>query len=281
MAKTNTSAEAAILGIASLNPITAAIAAMYSVGSSVNDFINEHIDNLKLSENHVVSSTGRVLEGAKFGFGLGYLSSVAIIAVGQLILGNNLIVGAVSAIGTVGSAAILANPVAMTCGAIGAICYGWAALTEQEKDVILTRIQTGLEVGMELIKSLIGFVTKKMAEFLDSKQYEELKEFVKNQAAKFGKSLFDITKSASDLVKGIAKKAGDIAEQAASSTVEVAKEAADSASQIAKTVSDIAANAADSTVSATKKATVAVTGVASEFINNISEKIKVTMANEK
>jgi hypothetical protein len=281
MKKSTSSAESAILGIASLNPITAAIAALYSVGSSINDFFNEHIENLKLSENHVIASTGRVLEGAKFGFGLGYLSSVAIVAVGQLILGNNLIVGAFSAVGTVTSAAVLANPVAMTCGAIGAICYGWAALTDQEKDVILNRIQTGLEIGVELTKSLISFVTRKMSEFLDSKQYAALKEFVKTQAAQFGKSLFDVTKAASDLVKGLLRNLGDIAERTATSTVEVAKEASDGISQAAKTVSDIAGQAADSTVSATKKAadaatqaTGSVSNAASEMAKAIGETIK-------
>jgi len=127
---TATSAESAILGIAGLNPITAAIAALYSAANGINDFINSHIEVLKCSENPTIASTGRVLEAAKFGFGLGYLSSVAIMAVGQLILGNNLVFGAGSVASMLGSAAVLSNPIAMTCGAVGAIYYGWNALTK-------------------------------------------------------------------------------------------------------------------------------------------------------
>lgn len=283
MIKPITSAESAILGISSLNPITAAIAALYSAGKNINEFMNEHIERLKLSENHVVASTGRVLEGAKYGFGLGYLSSVAIIAVGQLILGNNLLLGVLSAAETVTSAAVLANPVAMTCGAIGAICYGWAALTDQEKDAILNRVQTGLEIGIELVKSLIDFVTRKMRELLDSKQFAELKEFVRNQAAQFGKSLYDITKAVADLVKGAVVKVGEIAGSAMSSTSEAAKKGAEVTAQAAEKVSDIAGQAANSAVSATKtvaeaatQAAGTVSDVASEVAKKIGEKIKGT-----
>ncbi len=54
-----------------LGPIATAIAAAYKMGSTVNEFINDHIETLKASDNPTISSTGRVLEGAKFGFGLG------------------------------------------------------------------------------------------------------------------------------------------------------------------------------------------------------------------
>lgn len=249
MNKTASSAESAIIGIAALNPITAAIATLYSVTSNINDFINTHIEKLKGSENNVIACTGRVLEAAKFGFGLGYLSSVALMAVGQLLLGNNLIVGVISAAGTLTSAALISNPIAMTCGAIGAICYGWGALTDQEKAAILNRVQTGLEIGVELIKSLIDFVTRKMKELLDSKQWEELKEFVRGQAAQFGKTLYDITGRVTDLVKGAAEKIGDItgnviekfndvADQAKNSTLIATKKALDVTNQAAEDISD-------------------------------------------
>ena len=198
MPLSSTSAEAAILGLAKLNPISAAIANLYSAGQGLNQFINEHIDELKKSDNPVIASTGRVLEAAKFGFGLGYLSSVAIIAVGQLILGNNLAVGVVSAAATVGSAALLVNPVAMTCGAVGAICYGWGALTTQEQDAILHRIREGLEVGTELIRSLIDFVIRKAKNFLDSEHLVELKKFIGEQAQRFDRTIADITRATGD-----------------------------------------------------------------------------------
>ena len=65
-----------------LGPIATAIAAACKMGSVVNDYINEHIENLKASDNPTISSTGRVLEGAKFGFGLGYVAPIVIIATG-------------------------------------------------------------------------------------------------------------------------------------------------------------------------------------------------------
>ncbi|MBT9508566.1 hypothetical protein [Rhodoferax sp.] len=68
-----------------LSQMAQAIQGIYNMGAAVNEFIDEHIDAMKKSENPTVSKTGRVLEMAKFGFGLGYLSSVTIIATGLLI----------------------------------------------------------------------------------------------------------------------------------------------------------------------------------------------------
>jgi hypothetical protein len=228
-----TSAASAILGITRLNPITAAISTIYAISGTVNDFINEHIEVLKRSDNPTIASTGRVLEAAKFGFGLGYLSSVAVIAVGQLILGNTLM-GIASAAVTIGSAVTLANPIAMTCGAIGAICYGWGALTEQERDAILMRVQEGLEIGLELIKSLIDFVIRKTKEFLDSKHLAELKEFIGTQAARFGRTLSDVTKATSDKIA-----------EAIDKTVNVGKDVADAAAKAGNLVADTASQATD------------------------------------
>jgi hypothetical protein len=255
-----TSAAAAILGITKLNPITSAISTLYAVAGTVNDFIDQHIDDLKKSENSTIASTGRVLEAAKFGFGLGYLSSVAVIAVGQLILGNTFM-GIASAAMTIGSAAVLANPIAMTCGAIGAICYGWGALTEQEREAILTRVQEGLEVGVELVKSLIDFVIRKTKEFLDSKHFAELKDFIGVQAARFGRTLSDVTKATSDKIA-----------EAIDKTVNVGKDVADAATKAGNLVADTASQATD-----------AVTVSISEGVNKISEtasEVKKTLASK-
>ena len=46
----------------------------------------------------------------------------------------------------------------MTCAAVGAILYGWNALSEQERNDILDRLSRGLEIGIELIKSIVIFV---------------------------------------------------------------------------------------------------------------------------
>ncbi len=194
-----TSAESAIISLASLNPISAAIANLYCSGKNLNEFMDQHIVVLQQSDNPTVATTGRILEAAKFGFGLGYLSSVAIIAVGQLILGNSQLLVQMST-ATVGSSVLMANPVAMTCGAVGAVCYGWAALSGQEQEAILNQIKEGLEVGVELIKSLIQFVLVKIKDLLDSKYLLELKEFVALQAQRFGKTLSDITRATGDRI---------------------------------------------------------------------------------
>jgi hypothetical protein len=269
MTKTFASAESAILGLASLNPITAAIAAMYSIGKNINDFMDEHIENMKSSEDPVIASTGRVLGGAKFGFGLGYLSSVAIIAVGQVILGNTL-----AAVTTVGSAAILTNPIAMTCGAIGAIYYGWKALTNQEKERILDKITTGLEIGVELIKSLIDFVTKTMTDLFDPKHLAKLKEFVKTQAQQFGKSLYSITKTMSDGVIGAFTKASELAGEAVKSTSEAVKNGSEIIGLAAGKVGYIAGQVADSTAVVTKSAIDTVSQAASNVSDTASEAAK-------
>lgn len=92
-----------------LSGMAQAIKALYHIAGEINEFIDDHIETLKASDNPLIASTGRVLEGAKYGFGVGYMSSVAIIAVGQFLLGNTL-----AAVGTVLTAATLTNPIAMT-----------------------------------------------------------------------------------------------------------------------------------------------------------------------
>jgi hypothetical protein len=252
------------------------------MGSAVNDYINDHIEKLKNSDNPTIASTGRVLEGAKFGFGLGYVAPMVIIAAGQLLLGNAFS-GVIGAAGTVMSAATFTNPVAMTCAAVGAIYFGWTALTETERNDILDRLSKGLNIGVELIKSFVSYVFGKLKEFSSSKQLAEFKDFVKTQAAVFGKTLYDVTKSVGDLVKGAAERVGNIAGQAADTAMTATKKAADVASQAAEKVSDIAGQAADSTVNATKKAADATTqaagsvsDAASEMAKSIGEKIKGT-----
>src|SRR5689334_2220108 len=113
-------ANAAGLGGIPLASMMEAIRKLYGVAVNISDFIDRHIEDLKKSDQAAIAKTGRVLEALKTGFAVGYMASVAVIAVGQLILGNPL-----SAAMTVGKAVLLMNPAAMTCAAIGAICYGW------------------------------------------------------------------------------------------------------------------------------------------------------------
>lgn len=233
-----------------LTPMAIAIHVLYGMGAvvksaaataqGVNEFLDRHIADLKQSDNPTMASTGRVLEAAKFGFGLGYMSSIAIIATGQLLLGNTL-----TAVGTVAAGVTLTNPIAMTCAAVGAIYYGWDALTDKERDAILDRLSAGLEMGLELIKALIDFVVRKTKEFLSSKQLAEFKDFIKVQAAQFGKSLYDVTHAVGDLVKGAAERAGDLAGQAVDLTSAVAKKTVDLASDAAGKVADSASDVAN------------------------------------
>lgn len=178
-----------------LSAMAAAIKAMYGMAVAIDDYLDKHIGDMKQSENPTISRTGHVLEAAKYGFGLGYISSVVIIAVGQLLLGNTLAV-----VTTIATAATLTNPIAMTCAAIGAVYYGWAALSDRERNELLDRLSAGLNVGIELIKALVRFVIDKTKELLSSKNIDEFKKFIGSAAAVFGKSLGDVTHKVSDVV---------------------------------------------------------------------------------
>lgn len=176
-----------------LSSFTTAIKTLYGVTVELNNFLDDHIDSMKKSDNITISRVGNVLEGAKFGFGLGYLSSVVILCVGQLLLGNTL-----AAIAEVATAATLTNPIAMTCAAVGAIYFGWNALTDDERNHILEKIETGLEIGKELVKSIILFVIDIFKKINDSKIISELKKDIQTAALYFGKNVSDITRKTSD-----------------------------------------------------------------------------------
>lgn len=222
-----------------MSPIAFVIKEIYKMGEAVNDYINKHIEELERSENPTIASTGRVLKAAKEGFAIGYISSVAIIATGQLILGNSF-----SAIATIATAATLTNPIAMTCAAVGAIYYGWNALSPKERDAILTELTTGLEMGYELLKAIIEFTIHKIKEFLSPQQLAEFKKFIKTQAEQFGNSLYDITNSMGDMVKGTAEKVGNLAGQAADITASATKIAVNYAGSTAGKVVEVASETA-------------------------------------
>ncbi len=194
--------------------ITAAIRGIYGIAGDINGFLDRHIEDLQASDNPTVARTGRVMMAAKSGFGIGYITSVVVIATGQLLLGNTLAAG-----GVVLTAVTLTNPIAMTCAAIGAIYYGWNALSDQERNDIIEKLTNDLKVGAELIKSLIRFVVDKTKEFLSSENLKEIKVFVANAAAGFGKSLGDVTKKMADIVSGsfdaLKRKTGQAADVAA------------------------------------------------------------------
>lgn len=215
----------AAVGGPGLSAMAAAIKALYGMPGKIDDFLNEHIETMKSSENHTIARTGAILQMAKLGFGIGYITPVVIIAAGQFLLGNTL-----AAVTTLGTAATLSNPIAMTCAAIGAIYYGWGALSDVERNEILDRISKGLEIGIELIKSIVKFVTDKTKELLSSKNIEEIKKYVGSAAAVFGKTLGEVTHKVADMVGDtfnvVKKKSGeamDFTMDAASETFHVVK----------------------------------------------------------
>lgn len=233
----------------SLSAVALAIKQLYGMGVAINDYIDDHIQKMRNSDNPTVSRTGDVLEAAKYGFGLGYISSVIIMATGQLLLGNTL-----GALGTFASAATLSNPMAMTCAAVGAIVYGWGALSEAEQAEILGKLTKGLEIGAELIKAVLNFLISRLKALIDPKNVAEFKKYIKEYASKFGKTLHEITHGFVDLVKDTAEATSAAMGNAYDKTAEGASIAADATSHALKEVLETTSEAASSVRKATAKA---------------------------
>lgn len=242
-----------LVGDAVLSSIASAIKGLYGMVGTINDYLDDHIQKMKRSENQTISRTGDVLEGAKYGFGLGYVTSVIIIATGQVILGNTL-----SAAGTLATAVTLTNPIAMTCGAVGAIYYGWGALSQAEQAEIIEKLTKGLEVGAELIKSVLNFLISTLKNLLNSKDVAAFKKYIKEYASKFGKSLYEITHGVADFVMDTAEATTTAVGNAYDKATEGALIAAEATSSALKeayeTTSEAASSAADKTSTALREA---------------------------
>lgn len=198
-------------------PIGRAIALMYGAAEQVNDYMDKHIDTLKASDVASIAASGRVLAAAKIGFGLGYTSSIVLIATGQMLLGNTWTAAGTVASGATGVATVT-NPAAMTCAAIGAIYYGWNALNAEEQDAVLARLADGVQVGVELIRAIIQFLISSLKALLNPEQLRQLKRFMQEQAAQFGRSLFDVTHSAADFINTTADQISMQAQQLVTTT---------------------------------------------------------------
>lgn len=230
-------AVAAIYGVASagISAATSAITITVAGAVALNKFLNEHVEGMKASENPTISRTGRIFEMAKFGFGIGWGTGVAIIAAGQLILGNNIF----TSLAAIATAPI--NPVALTCAAMGAVYYGWNALSDEERTEILEKLSKGLEIGIAFITSIIEFVLNACGKVFSSENLEELKKIVGKCAAQFGKTLSSITHKLTDAVSDtysfIKKKtedAYDTTKEAAGNAYDVMAETAESVSSSIK-----------------------------------------------
>ncbi|MBK9003077.1 MAG: hypothetical protein IPM67_06650 [Sphingomonadales bacterium] len=162
---------------------------------ALSSFFTGHVGAMQTSDNEMIARTGRVLEAVTVGYGLGYVAPVAVIAAGQLMLGNPL-----GAAKTVGTAAIGMNPAAATCAAMGAIYFGYNALSEAEREDFLNKLETGLSIGRELIKSILAFAISCLASMLNSELIKKLRGYVVEYATQFGTSIAAITKSLSDNV---------------------------------------------------------------------------------
>lgn len=197
-----------------------AISSLYQITTDINDWTNRHIQEMQKSENLTVARTGKVLEGAKLGFGLGYIAPLTVIAVGQFLLGNPL-----SAAVAIASIPTFSNQTAMTCAAIGAIYYGWSALSKDEQTDVLDKLSAGLAIGAELIKSIINYVVVTSKELLSSKNLTEIKEFVRRAASSFGRKLGEVTHAITDQVLDAMQSAKEITVSATHATTDTVKDA--------------------------------------------------------
>lgn len=149
------------------------------------EFVISHIDTLKTADSLIANRCGQVLEQTVDGFGVGQESALVLIGLGQALLGNPLTGGV--------AAATLVNPVAMTCAAVGAIHYGWAALSASEQKVILATVGRAFDLGAELIRAMAAFAAKLLKALLSQESLIELKALVADAAALFGNRLSHVT----------------------------------------------------------------------------------------
>jgi hypothetical protein len=105
-------------------------------------------------------------------------------------------------VSTLASAAALSNPVAMTCAAVGAIYYGWSGLSAREQAEMLERVSSGLQLGVELLRSVISFVIAKTKELLSPDNIKEMKRYIADASGAFGRTLGDVTGALKDRVVG-------------------------------------------------------------------------------
>ena len=174
-------------------------------------FVLTHIDGLEKSTNDVVARSGFVLRRAYEGFGIGYRIPLAIIAVGQSLLGVNLAV-------TV--PAVSSNPLAVTCAAIGAVYYGFSALSDSERQEMLSKVADGMNFGVELVRSIIEFCINALRSLMDGETLAALKAFVTDVAKSFGVTIADITGALGDKITSLASRTYENAGQIAWSTKE-------------------------------------------------------------
>lgn len=231
-----------------LSGMAQAIGGLYGVVGEVSIWMDKHIQDMQASDNVTISRTGKVLEGAKYGFGLGYIAPITVIAVGQFLLGNTL-----AAAATIGTAATLTNPIAMTCAAVGAIYFGWNALPDDERADALDKLSKGLEIGIELIKSIIRYVIDGLSNLMNSKHLAEFKEFISEGAKRFGKTLYDVTHEVTDKLSQLWSGASASVSETLERSKETIKESSESMIQSMRQIKDSASSTIDEAASLIKR----------------------------
>lgn len=198
-----------------------------------NRFVHKHIAMLESAENEVVARSGFVLRRANEGFGLGYRVPMALIAMGHALLGIDL---------SLAAPAMASNPVALTCAAVGAIYYGYAALNEVERQAINQRVAEAFSFGAELVQSIVKYCVETLKSILDSEGFAYLKNLVSEYATSFGLTISDITMSITDRIATLAastsQEAGRLVSSAASSVGDLANQAVDAGNRAVSYIKD-------------------------------------------
>lgn len=238
-----------------MSGMTQAIGSLYSVAGDISSWMDKHIQDMQASDNLTISRTGKVLEGAKLGFGLGYTMPVTVIAVGQFLLGNPL-----AAIAMIGTAATFTNPIAMTCAAVGAIYYGWNALSDDERADALDKLSKGLEIGIELIKSVIRYVIDGLSSLMTSKHLLEFKEYISDGAKRFGKTLYDVTHDVSDKLSQLWCSATEAIAETVDKSKESVRQSSEAMAQGIGQIKDAAYTALDDATIKAKETTKKISG---------------------
>ena len=176
--------------------------------SKQRQFVAEHIAQLESSDNEAIARSGFVLNRAQEGFGLGHKVPLAIIAMGQTMLGIDL---------AVATPFLASNPAAFTAAALGAVYYGYQALEDSERAELHARIGAALEFGVELVKTIARFCIETMKSILDPETLSQIKRFVAEVAEAAGGTLYDVTGKFLDRISGVASSIGTTAASAGSS----------------------------------------------------------------
>jgi hypothetical protein len=189
----------------------ASIAQLYGIKGRPELFAAKHIELLKNADFELANRAGEVLQATNDGFGMTAQTAFLVIGVGQALLGNPLNATVVT------TTAVAANPLVMTCAAVGAIVFGWQALKDDEREALLGTVSRAFSVGVELIRSVATFAIEKFKALLPTKeQLAELKRIVGEGAAYFGRTLGQVTGALSDLLWESTQRAAAIAGDAAS-----------------------------------------------------------------